>query len=502
MKCPSRLTVPLTAFLLAAALLTATLLTACKSVTYTITPSTFTYQTATVPNPMKGFAGFYEKAERDKRHDKEPDKMVSLEYVGLLFRDVYSVKYGEGKLNSDYIDTVLQSVAKRGNQAILRVLLFNPDNNTDECHGLFLPDELLAKLQTEEAIYSNQYGGHLIEYPDFNNATLLGYMTDFVGQFGAVYDGNPAIAAVQMGLYGSWGEWNMSGCTHQRCAMRDENLRQLIAAYTDAFSVTKLMGRNPSLGDAHDFAIGYHDDNFLFNCSDFHRQSKAWKALMRRCDPSYATIQQFYDFMDGQNGQYAPLWELWKTQMFGGELSGMLNQDPFGPIWSGTEREAFDYCVRQFHVSWLMGTGRDGIPAEDSPLYNEYMKVCASFGYDLSIAAVSAKNHTGKIVTTFTNTGIAPFYYDWPLEYQVINAAGETVYSERDAQFRLSALLPEEEQKSIFFLPEEMEVGEYEVLVRFVNPAEQLSANAKPLKLSNDNAVRGGVYRIATVNVQ
>ena len=489
------------AWLFAAAVLTLSAFTSCGIVRYSIQPRTFTHQAAPVPNPMKGFAGFYEKAERDAARGREPDKMTSLEYVGIKFCDLYTVTYGDGKLNTDYLDPVLGNIAKRGNHAILRIVVFNPDDNTDECHGLFLPEELYQQLQNEGAISTNSYGGHPIEYPDFNNPTLLSRLTDFIGKFGAYYDENPAIAAVQMGLYGSWGEWNMSGCANQNCAMRDENLEKLIEAYTNAFSVTKLMGRNPSLGNAHDYPIGYHDDNFLFNSSDFHRQNQDWKALMRLCDPSYATIQQFYDFIDGQNGRYAPLWEQWKTQMFGGELSGMLKRDPFGPIWSGTEREAFDYCVNQFHISWLMGTGRDGIPAEDSPLYDEYLRVCASFGYDLSIASVSAKDYTGKIVTTFTNTGIAPFYYDWPLEYQVINAAGETVYTERDTQFRLSELLPEEKQTSIFFLPEEMEAGDYEVRVRFVSPLEEKDSHARPLRLSNDNEVTDGVYRVASVTV-
>lgn len=475
------------AIIMAIAVLAATLVS-CSLTRYTITPNSFEYQSASVPNPMKGFACLYSK----------PNDDTSLEYVGMTFDDVYSVENGQGKLKTDYINHKLEKVAGRGNTAILRVYMVYPGYNVDDHDGLFMPEELYNELKANGAIYSNLYEKHKLEYPDFNNERLIEAMLDFIAQFGAEYDGNPAIATVQMGLYGSWGEWNLSGCTHTECIMTNENLNRLIVAYTQAFPNTKLMCRNPSLGYAHNYEIGYHDDNFIFNTSDFHTQSAEWKSLLEQVDSTYGTLQQFYDFINGENGNYEPIWDKWKTQMFGGEISGLMYNDPFGPLWSGTEREVLDYCIQQFHLSWIMGVGRGGIPKVDTPEYQEYLKVASSFGYEIAISSVETKDRTGKIITTFTNHGTAPFYYDWELEYLIVDAEGNTVYTETDTSFHLSEVLPDTNVESTIFLPEELEAGDYTLCLHFVNPAKSLSDAAKPLRLSNNNETMDGIYQIAS----
>lgn len=478
----------LVAFTLAAVLLIA-VLSSCNTTTYTITPNKFEYKSASVPNPMKGFACFYQK----------PNDDTSLEYIGLKFSDIYSIENGEGRLNSEFLDPILKDIAGRGNNAIIRVYMLYPGYNNDDKNGLFIPEELYDKLKSNGEIYSNLYEGHTLDYPNFNSQTLIEYMEDFIMKFGKKYDGNPTIATIQIGLYGSWGEWNMSGCNNRKCVMTNENLSEIIETYTKAFTNTKLMGRNPSIGNAHSFDIGYHDDNFLFNSSDFHTHSEEWKNLLKKINGSYGTIQQFYDFMNGQNGNYEPIWDKWKTQMFGGELSGMMYNEPFGPIWTGTEREALDYCIQQFHVSWIMGVGKDGIPKMNTPEYGEYLNVANSFGYEIGIKSVKAKDHTGKVTTTFTNYGVAPFYYDWVLEYWLINEKSEISYIYRDTSFKLSELLPGNEMENIFFLPDEIDEGEYTLCVRFINPSESISKNVKPLNLANNNSYRSGIYKLASV---
>lgn len=478
----------ITFFLVSTLLLTS----ACSKREITIRPNMFVRTETPLPNPMKGFACFYEKADQDS----------SLEYIGLKFNEIYSYQNGQGTLLTEELDKMLSRIADRGNSAILRIYMLNPGYVDSEQTGLFLPEELYNELKNAGDIYYNQVRGGRLEYPDFNSQKLIDCMLDFIALFGKRYDGNPAIAAIQMGLYGSWGEWNMSECRSSACVMTDDNLRKIIEAYVSSFSSTKLMGRNPSLGHANEYPIGYHDDNFMFNTSDFHTKSPEWKALLRKQHYTYATLQQFYDFINGNGGKYEPLWDLWKTQMFGGELSMQMSMEPFGSLWSGTEREALDYCIRQFHMSWLMGVGVGGIPQTNTAEYQEYRKVAGSFGYDLFIDSVTGKDRTGKLTTTFGNAGIAPFYYDWPLEYRVVDTAGTAVFRTRDEDFRLSGLLPGENATSVFFIPEDLKAGEYTVQIRFVSPAEGISKKVMPLRLSNDHELRDGFYELARVVIQ
>ena len=468
-------------------------LSSCNIRKVTINATDFTRTEAPIPNPMKGFAGFFGKTDPDS----------SMEYIGLRFSDIYTYENGQGGLNTAALANMLFETADNGHTAILRVYMLNPGRVSAEENGLFLPEELYSELKSRGEIYSNQVSGGLLEYPDFNSEKLIECMIEFIHLLGEEYDGHPVIAVIQMGLYGSWGEWNMSECRNTNCCMTNLNLSRIIEAYTFSFTKTKLMGRNPSLGHAYEYPIGYHDDNFMFNTSDYHKINKDWRGLLRRQNYAYGTLQQFYDFINGNGGSYEPLWDLWETQMFGGELSMQIYEEPFGPLWSGTERKALDYCINQFHMSWLMGVGAGGVPEQTTEEYREYCKVAGSFGYDIFIDSVTGKNRTAKITTTFGNSGIAPFYYDWELEYRIFDAKGNAVYAYRDNGFRLSGLLPGETAESTFFFPEDdLNPGEYSVRVRFVNPAEEISRKVMPLRLSNNHETRDGFYIISSVTVK
>ncbi len=458
-----------------------------------ITPNKFEYQETTVPNPMKGFASLFSTPTEDS----------SLEYVGIKFSDVYLYddEHPDGYLDELYIDSLLNSVAERGNTLILRTYIVYPGYNNKSSTGLYLPDKLYENLSKFGYISSTTYNGYTLEFPNFNSTELVKHMVNFITLLGEKYDGHPSLAAIQLGLYGSWGEWNMSGCNNKWFAMNSKNMRKLLDAYTSSFKTTKLMARNPSLGRSYTYDVGYHDDNFLFNSSDFHTKSPEWKALLKSLDSSYGTLQQFYDFINGCNGNYQSIWDKWQTQMFGGELSGMMYHDPFGSILEGTEREALDYCIQQFHVSWISGVGRGGIPEKGTEAYQEYLEVANSFGYDIGIESVTADSATKEITVSLTNYGVAPFYYDWDLEYTVADEDGNAVYSAVDEEFKLSQLLPETSMQSSFTIPDDLERGEYSVRIRVVNPVETLSDAAKPMKFANNNAVTDGIYELAKVKI-
>ena len=148
---------------------------------------------------MKGFASFYGKADQDS----------SLEYIGVKFNEIYTYENGVGALDKAEFDRMLEKVAGRGHNAIVRIYMLNPGHVSSEDTGLYLPDELYDQLKASGDIYSNRVAEGLLEYPDFNSEKLIRCMTEFIELFGRSYDGNPAIAVIQMGLYGSWGEWNM-----------------------------------------------------------------------------------------------------------------------------------------------------------------------------------------------------------------------------------------------------------------------------------------------------
>ncbi len=461
---------------------------------FEIQANNFEYAEVTVRNPMKGFVSFY----------PEVSEYTSIEYIGMKFSDVcYYNDNNELTLNTSYIEEYLYGASERYKTVIIRIYTLYPGYNDGDDTGLYLPDKLYNSLKASGDIYSNQYEGHSLEYPNFNSSALMSCLEDFIALFGEEYDGHPVIAAIELGLYGSWGEWNMTGCENESCAMSEQNMSRLISAYTSAFTTTKLLARNPSLGEAHSYDIGFHDDNFLFNTSDFHTVSSEWKSLLQSIDYSYANLQQFYDFISGSNGAYEPLWDRWETQMFGGELSGYMYMDDFGSIFDGIEREALDYCIQQFHISWVIGTGNGSSPDdEDFEFYDEYAEVVQSMGYEIGIIGVSQSSDGDSICVEFYNYGIAPFYYDWEVEYSVWDSDGNVIYTYVDEDFELSKLLPESTAQSELPLAGNLSTGEYTVTVRFVNPVEDISECVMALTLANNNALGDGVYEIATVTAK
>ena len=151
-----RLARMLTAAVVASALF---MTASCSRREVTITPNIFNRTETQLPNPMKGFACFYEKADPDS----------SLEYIGLKFSEIYTYQNGQGGLNAEALDEKLANIADRGNAAIIRVYMLNPGYVDKEQTGLFLPEELYNELKSAGDIYSNQVQSGLLEYPDFNS---------------------------------------------------------------------------------------------------------------------------------------------------------------------------------------------------------------------------------------------------------------------------------------------------------------------------------------------
>ena len=203
----------------------------CGTRNVVITANQFTRTEAQIPNPMKGFACFYEK----------PDQDASMEYIGVKFSEIYTYENGQGGLETEDLDRKLSEVADRRNSTILRVYILNPGSVSAEETGLFLPEELYSELKASGNIYSNTVATGLLEYPDFNCEKLISCMTEFIQLFGKKYDGHAAIATVQMGLYGSWGEWNMSECRNGKCLMTNENLKRIIEALPPHYAAARVL---------------------------------------------------------------------------------------------------------------------------------------------------------------------------------------------------------------------------------------------------------------------
>jgi hypothetical protein len=106
-------------------------------------------------------------------------------------------------------------------------------------------------------------------------------------------------------------------------------------------------------------------------------------------------------------------------------------------------------------------------------------------GYELHISMAETErtgNRTLMVRATVVNRGVAPFYYDWPVEYALRSAAGRVVRSTK-GKGKISSILPGstpslwEERIPLDGLPSEP----YTLLLRVPNPMK----NGKPLRFAN-----------------
>ena len=206
------------------------------------------YTSAPPNNPLKGFmpySGSY-----------APHFPYSMEWNYLPLRSLMS---GPTTFNWTSLEQLLNSDASRGHQTVFRVYLDYPTLPTG------IPQYLLdAGLVT----YSyNDYGNNGVSVcPDYENLLLDQALTNFIAALGARYDGDPRIGFITVGLLGYWGEWHTYPETNWFASPAVQE--EVLTAYANAFSKTKLLVRWPSGINPPAQRIGYHDDSFAYQTID------------------------------------------------------------------------------------------------------------------------------------------------------------------------------------------------------------------------------------------
>ncbi len=286
-------------------------------------------------------------------------------------------------------------------------------------------------------------------------------MTNFIAALGARYDGDPRVGFIELGLLGFWGEWHTYPVTSLFASAQVQS--EVIAAYTNAFHKTKLLIRYPTVVGSFDpttLSLGYHDDSF-----------------------AYDTIAPPNDNFVGLMATANEL-NKWLTQPVGGEVyppvqSCMWDQTTCVP--SGQE---FSNCVVAAHASWMLdqyvfNPGFSGMQQELA------LAGAQQLGYEFYVSNAKLADISGSgplnVSVGILNTGVAPFYYDWPVQLAALNSSNELVQTWM-TPWKLSSLIPGTnmvwtDTQTNPGLP----VGEYKLLMGVPNPM----TNGMSLRFAN-----------------
>ena len=141
-------------------------------------------------------------------------------------------------------------------------------------------------------------------------------------------------------------------------------------------------------------------------------------------------------------------------------------------------------CVEATHVSWLMDRGMFGQKPEIGRIQRAVEEV-RRMGYDFHVASVTigpAKDGRLQLKVEIVNRGVAPFYYDWPVEYGLVRDGGQMVMTSAGSG-KITDLLPGDDPR---IWDETLSVrgvaaGKYKLAMRVPN---KLSAG-RPIRFAN-----------------
>ena len=412
------------------------------------------FASAPTDNPLKGFFPF-----RGDHGDTFPHSMEWAHFpLNRLMDGPKSFTFDAG------LEPALRDIAARGHQLVMRVFLDYPREPTGV--PKFLIDQGL-KMRP----YRDHGGG---KSPDYADERLVTTLETFIAAFGKQYDGDARIGFITVGLLGFWGEWHTY--PHEDWFASVEVQNRILRAYSNAFKKTRLLVRYPA-ADSPKLPFGFHDDSFAHSTLptiDWH-----FLAQMKR----------------------ASAIDRWKTQPIGGELRPEVQSFIWKrPLPSDQKFEDFRECVRRTHCSWLLNQHAFNRRLPDKE-FQRATAAAKSLGYELFVSSahlsLDRKSKSFRVSVTAENRGVAPFYYDWPVQLRVENRAGET--SNSATSWKLTSVLPGRTTRWQHAIRMgELSKGNYRISMRVANPLK----NGKPFHFANRERKNDGWLPLGSLRIK
>ena len=398
---------------------------------------------ADLPNPLRG-------QYRWMGAEPTPATTTSND---VYYRDqVYwgRIEKADNVWDFSWIDTGLADAAARGGRFGFRVMAY--------CPGCWMEMRDDFPSVTPSFI-PRQADGYV---PDWNSPAFLAQWRELMAELGRRYGNDPRLGWVDVGGYGSYGEWHVD--TGAR--ITDRNGLAIVKAVTDAFATKhvlintmtpvpftlKALRANPNLGLRTD-SLG--------------------------CPDMYSMVA-----VDTR------LQQVWKTRPFFSEWCTRAD-----PVLGARQ-------VRQFHISTVSsGNMPWNMEALSAGQRSAYVKALASVGYRIGVRSLTmpASFTSGArttIRTVWRNQGTAPTYDDWDVRLTFQRAGGGdsvVVPLGRPLQGLVGSA-----QRAATVRTSGLARGRYRVFLSAVDP----SGYSAPMRLANRGRTDAGTYPVGTITVR
>lgn len=331
-----------------------------------------------VNNPLKGWCPY-----TDAGPIKQPYSMV-FQYISWR-----ELEPNRGDFRFDEWERKWDEGAGKGKHIVLRMYIDYPTKPSG------LPD-WIRKAGVKETQYSD-YGGGMS--PDYHDPIMVAAMERLIEALGKRYNRNPRIAFIQLGLLGFWGEWHTYPRTELYASANTE--AKIVDAYHRAFPDKMLMVRNANGYSGRQSWLGFHDDMF----------------------PEDTDNGMEWSFLAGL--RKAGRANNWQRAVVGGEMvPGKAEQ------WLTGDFAKTQAMLDASHFTWV-GPYCPALDDSSEPKFLRQSEALVQrMGYNFQMTEIkhpSRINKSAKISLSGNNTGVAPFYYPWPVELALLNAADQAV---------------------------------------------------------------------------
>ena len=404
------------------------------------------------PNPMKGFRPAW-----------------SNNYIDLTmtcFASVYKHYIGYSNLENNAEDTAKRiidwsnnawkNIEEKNIKVIPRVVLTSPISNemgapTDD----YWPNDILQP-------------SHVLRW---ETAELKNRLVSFIYKLGEAWDNDPRVAAIELGLWGYWGEHHLLYDGGQIPIDFQQALGEAAAL---AFKNKKIMIRYPDT--FKNFRFGFYWDSFAL--------------------PD-----------DNYNGEGIITRNVWKDQMISGEVAyDWGDQSYLGASPDDTLRN--DHMTNNL-INWIKRTNASSLgwisayTKSDITLSKNADRIQKILGYRYIInsAIYNHRLNPGEEISLeldIINIGSAPFYYKWPVQLFLLNLNRQVVWNEIvDADIR--QWLPNEANivKIKANLPASLMTNNYIIAISILDP----SGNLPSLRFANINYYSGGITPLGIIGI-
>ncbi len=410
-------------------------------------------------NPLKGWNSGWDGG------NDHPESSVGFQYIP--WKDF---EPSDGNFDRGAVEAIIENEGSKNRHLILRLYCDWHGNDAEsDCPSWMYTDAGVARLRGDNGRYIT----------DFNDANYIAQAEEAISALASEYDNDPRIYAVQMGVVGYWGEWhawgsNFSGDGYE---ITTETKTAILNAYTTSFKNAKIMARYPWREPTNTAnGIGFHNDFFVVN-----------NGHSEEFDLAVTTGSQ------------------WTVSPIGGEVpprgdgeASNEKADLFSGSTGQTILEAGHYSTMKAG-DYRVEKGQSG--------YDGYMRLHKMMGYNYQIDVARFANNVSKsgllsAELVGTNIGVAPMYFDWNVQFALLDANDNPVVMQ-NSDSSLTSILP----GAMFSFSSDIALGnvsagDYKLAVRIIQPgadeakqeAWKLDARNTYILFSNDLPVVDGKW--------